>query len=175
MKRVTGHGLALQGDGLGRARSRIKAAGFESVTAYIESFPCASLLEIADKLNESDSDSDPLPISADHLARLWRDEARRGGPTAIERMARRALVGELHRHLPTGWPATLTEEASFPLTSAEVTWSSIIGRDLKTRAVAVFEALSAARPAANWLPEDANDSVVAAAFKHWDDLELAKQ
>ena len=92
MKRTTGQGLGLRGDALARARSRIKAAGFETVSAYVESHPTASLLQIADELNLSDADSDPLPIAADHLALMWRNEALEGDEKTFERFARRALV-----------------------------------------------------------------------------------
>jgi len=167
MQRITGRGLELQGDGLARARSRVKAAGFASVSGFVESAPTASLVELAEQLNRSDADSDPLPISADHIGRIWRDEARKGGADALERFARRALVGELHRHLADGWPATVTEESAFQVTHALVTWTGLIGHDLEERANAVFDAIDAAHPPAKWLPANADDPIIASAFTRW--------
>jgi len=167
MQRVTGHGLALHGVGAARARTRIQAVGYSTVTAFVESAPCASLIDLVEQLNQSDADANPLPISADQLARLWREEANAGGALAVERFARRALVGELNRHLPDGWPARLTDDTSFPLTHTLVTWTSLIGRKWQDRAISVWQAIEQLPPPACWRPADVGDPIIAAGFERW--------
>lgn len=165
MERVTGHGLELQGDGFARAIARVKAAGFPSVIAYVQSFPSASPLKLADELNRSDTDTDPLPIAADHLSTLWRREAITAGGSHFEFFLRRALVGEIHEYMPEGWPES--SGYSFALVQPLVSWTAIIGYDLKPHANAVWFALVNAKPPRGWLPADANDERILAAFAHW--------
>jgi hypothetical protein len=167
MRRITGHGLEQHGDWSIRVSTRLAAYRHLSVTSFVESSPGSSLIELAARLNECKADDDPLPVSADQLAQLWRQEASRAGSSAFERLARHALVSELHRHLLDGWPAEINEDTSFLLTHAQITWTSLVGREWKEQCDNVWRILEQRSPPPKWLPEDVNDPLIVASFEGW--------
>jgi len=167
MNRITQQGLELQGDGLTRARNRIAATGHSSVDAFIQAQPVASLAQLVDELNATDSDDDPLPISVHHLRVLWRESVSRLGPEVIKRMAKRALVASLQELLPTGWPVEMTDDASFSIARAVSQWISTIGDEWRENAREVSKALRGSKPPPGWLPQSLDDEVLTRAFAVW--------
>jgi len=133
--------------------ARVKAAGFSSVSELCESSPHATLVQLVDQLNNSDTEQDPRPNTADQVAQLWKREAIAAGPGAIERLARRSLVGEMHDILPRGWPADLTDDAAFPLSEIWATWSGILPEEWEEAGFAVWRGIQTLPPPAGWLPQ----------------------
>jgi hypothetical protein len=105
--KVPARGQAWLGDWHARVVDRLRVRGFGSVTEFGESRPRVSLLELATELSTDDG-IDRSDVAAEQLLRVWRGEAQTGGPGAVERFARRTLVGELCRDLPGGWRADWT-------------------------------------------------------------------
>jgi hypothetical protein len=169
VKRTSGFGQSWVGDWEARVRARIRAAGHHSVLAFVASHPGASLLDLAERLSEVDTDDDPSPVAADQIARLLRAEVAQSGEVATESMARCTLVGELHRYIPDGWRSTWTEETASRVSLAIACWADTIGPALSGRARDVFRAIQEeARPPDGWLPENSSDPILETVFvRHW--------
>src|SRR5687768_9113636 len=127
-------GQALAGDWRARIAERLRARGHASVTEMVESTPTKPLIAIADELSVDDTGRNRSDVAAVSLAELWREEAIARGPEAIERLARRAYVGEVHRQVPEGWVPRKG-------TLAGASWSGILGRRWRTTGMAVMREL----------------------------------
>lgn len=181
--KVPALGQAWLGDWRVRVLDRLRARGFPTVTAFSESRPIASAAELADELSVDDAASiDRADVAAEQLLRIWREEARGAGPEAIERFARRTLVGELRRDLPEGWRADWTHKD--PETTAAVSraaqalgrWVCYLSDDDKPAADSVLDAMVAAGRDGTippgWLPSGPDDPILVDMFRrHWPDAE----
>src|SRR4051812_35246394 len=116
--RTPGLGQAWSGNWQARVLDRLRVRGFERVTEFSESRPKASTIELADELStEHEVGIHHADVAAEQLVRIWREEATHEGPEAIERFARRLLVGELHQDLPEGWRSEWSSEEAGPAMS----------------------------------------------------------
>jgi hypothetical protein len=164
MKRITGVGLASQGDWNARLLLRVSAAGFSSIADLADDNPTASVIEVVERLNATNTDDNPLPNSADQLTGLWRKEACISGDAAIKKFCIRTLVGELHRNLVSGWPAEITETTAFPLIQTWTTWSAMLAPEWRDKARSVWVALREAPPPRGWRPSGSEDPLLTEVF-----------
>ena len=175
--KVPARGQAWLGDWHARIAERLRVRGFGSVTEFCESRPCVSLLELATELRIDDG-IDRSDVAAEQLLRIWRGEAQDGGPGAVERFARRTLVGELRRDLPDGWRAdwTLadseTKAAASRLALTTGRWVAYLDDKYEGAGNRVLDAMLAAGRDGTipegWIPANADDPVLVEIFrKHW--------
>jgi hypothetical protein len=175
--KVPALGQAWLGDWRTRTLERLYARDFESIAAFADSKPTASLLALAEELSTDHSANvDHADVCAEQVARLWREEAERGGSEAVERMARRILVGELHLDLPYGWLKdwAKNEEAASRVSMVLSSWESHIGDAREGAAGRVVEAMldegRAGRIPQGWLPSNADDPILVDIFeRYWRD------
>jgi len=177
--KVPALGQAWSGNWQARIFERLRVRGFKSVTAFSESRPTASAVEMADELSiDHAAGINHADVAAAQILRIWREEARRGGPEAVERFARRTLVGELHRDLPEGWRADWT--SNDPETKVAVSraarstgrWICYLGDEHEPAADCVLDAVLDAgrtgRIPPGWLPAGADDPLLVDIFRcHW--------
>jgi hypothetical protein len=87
--KVPARGQAWSGDWRARVFERLRARGLESVTAFADSRPAASAVELADEPSiDATAGIDRADVAAEQLLRIWREEARGGGSEATERLRR---------------------------------------------------------------------------------------
>lgn len=167
-------GQALLGDWRARINERLLAAGFDSVHAFVAARPLApvSLLvdELSTDLQEGINRSDVAHIQ---LVELWREECHEDAQ-AVERFAKRLLIGILHDHLPEGWHADWTRDENARAAFSRLNtkglsgWPSDVGSDYRDAANRVLSALiKGGREGTvpnGWLPADEDDPVLTEIF-----------
>jgi hypothetical protein len=154
----------------------VHARRFASITAFADAQPTSSLRRLADDLRASSARSG---VSVEEIRRelavLWREEAERLGTSAIERMARRFLVGELHDALPKGWLASWTDTHDARATAGRLSagisaWLDDVGERHRSEAIhlraALFDVETAGTIRTGWLPADADDVLLVSLFAH---------
>lgn len=138
-------------------RDRLRALGFDSITAFAAARPGASMVELADELG------DLTPTAELHATLL--DEARAQGE--LVRCARALLVREVHAQLD-GWPTLVDHDGRTALGACLLAWAANLGGhvpELRQRAIDVaLELLDAPLPA-GWMPTDADDEVLLDVFR----------
>jgi hypothetical protein len=165
MKRNTGIGLAAQGDWRTRLLRRVNALGFASISELVDSDTTSPVSAVIERTNATDTDQDPFPNSAEQLTELWRDEVNERSNESIKKFCLRTLVGELHRNLPIGWPAEVTEATAFSLIQTWTTWSAMLAPEWRDRGRSVWVALREAAPPPGWLPAGSGDPLLTEAFE----------
>src|SRR5690606_12793156 len=105
---------AWHGDWYERVKQRVKERGFDTATAFADSQPRASLLDLADELGKDD-------VAASQLEKVLIDEAEESG--TIERCARSLLVRRLHAKLAEGWHAEWDDPSWSRAASAYGAWA----------------------------------------------------
>jgi hypothetical protein len=135
--------------------ARVRALGYPSVTAFLESIPAEPYLAAADRLGGD--------VAAIQLERVHLEEAQRAG--TVRRAAIDSFVREVNYHLPGGWPHNPT--GHFRVASVYATWTTrlqMTNADMKPKADAVWAALTTLSPPAGWLPTRVDDPLVVTAF-----------
>jgi len=177
--KVPAQGQAWSGNWQARLAARLRSRGFETMTAFAEANPNASLIAMAEELStDHEAGIDRADLSSDQLVRIWHEEANRSGPEAVERFSRRMLVGELHRDLPEGWRADwsgtdpATEAVVSRAIAATTRWICNHGKKYRPAADRVFDAMvdegRAGRIPIGWLPASADDVLLVDIFRrHW--------
>jgi hypothetical protein len=150
-----------------RVQQHVRERGFDTVTAFADSQPTASLLDLAAQLGDD--------VGASDVERLLIDEAEAAG--AIRRCAMSLLVRRLNQRLPEGWPTEWTNGASgttMRLISALCSVSTALpGRyeHVYDRVINVF--LKVKKEGGGilpgWLPESPDDPLLVQLFRdYWD-------
>jgi hypothetical protein len=174
--KVPGLGQAWLGNWQARIFERLRVRGLDSVTALSESYPTASTIEMADELStDHEAAIDHADVAAEQLVQIWREEATRGGPDAIERFARRLLVGELRQGILEGWRSEWRSEEAAPATSllaaAISAWTCNLSKEQRPAARRVFAAMieeGAEGPIPpGWLPVNADDPLLVDIFERY--------
>jgi len=175
--KVPALGQAWSGNWQTRIAERLRVRGFVSMTAFTEANPTTCLEALAEELStDHEAGIDHADVAAEQLVRIWREEANRGGPEAVERFARRTLVGELHRDLPEGWRSEWSSEEARPamsrMTGATSAWACNLGKEDRSAANRVLDAMidegRSGRIPPGWLPVSADDALLVDIFRrHW--------
>lgn len=150
-----------QGDWRARVHQRVRALGFDSVTAFAASMPTAPYRQLAAALGEGIA-----PVQLEKTLRAESIAAHR-----FNLFARDCLARYLRQDLPEGWARGV--QAEFNTARAFASWNAALsgGADEvyaheKNAASIRHVWQELGRLAApGWLPQDANDPLVQQAFR----------
>ncbi|ATB40317.1 Nudix dNTPase [Cystobacter fuscus] len=134
-----------------RLYERIRERGYDSLTAFAEARPTASLMALADELGEND-------IAAVQVFSGLVAEAERS--CKVTRLVRGQLVRELSQHLPNGWPVVLDDATRFDLAHALARWTTYTPETHKERVKQARAALRASPPPPGWHPLGPDDELL---------------
>jgi hypothetical protein len=144
-------GRAWQGNVKVRLYERVRERGYDSLTAFAEARPTASLVALADELGPDD-------IAAVQVFSGLVAEAERS--RKVTRLVRGQLVRELSQRLPNGWPAVLDDENRLKVAVALARWGTYTPETHKERADKVGDALLATPPPPGWRPLGPDDELL---------------
>jgi hypothetical protein len=144
-------GRSWQGNWKARLYERVRERGYESLTAFAEARPTASLVALAEELGEDD-------VNAVQVFSGLVSEAERR--KQVTRLVRGQLVRELSQHLPNGWPAVLNDTNRFDVAHALARWSSYTPETHQERVDRAGDALMANPPPAGWRPLGPDDELL---------------
>jgi len=144
-------GRVWQGNVKARLYERVRERGYDSLTAFAEARPTATLVELADELGPDD-------IAAVQVFSGLVGEADRSGK--VTRLVRGQLVRELWEFLPDGWPSVLDDENRFNVAHALGSWISFTPETHKERADRASDALLASPPPPGWRPLGPDDELL---------------
>lgn len=171
------HGQAWIGDWRTRIKRRLEQRRAPNIEALADIYPTSSLIDLATVLSIDDEKHvDRSDVAADQLAEVWREDVAPRGIAGAERMARRLLVGELHRNLPGGWVQNWEDDDDSGSPSSRLTrlfalWTRQVGEEHRKRAHDLFRGMvaegRAGHIAPGWLPSSAADDLLCALFERY--------
>jgi hypothetical protein len=144
-------GRSWEGNWKVRLYERVRERGYESLTAFADARPMASLLALAEELGEDD-------INAVQVFSGLVAEAERSHQLA--RLARGQFVREFSEGLPDGWPGVLDDASRFEVAKALSAWIAFTPETHKERARQVSAALLATPPPPGWRPLGPDDELL---------------
>ena len=144
-------GRAWTGNVKARLYERVRQRGHDSLTAFAEARPTASLLELADELGPEDIAAvqvfSGLVAEAEHSRK-------------ITRLVRGQLVRELAEALPDGWPGVLDDATRFKVAVALARWGSYTPETHEQHVARARSALRASPPPPGWRPLGPDDGLL---------------
>lgn len=144
-------GGAWKGNIRARLYERVRKRGYDSLTAFAEARPTASLVELADELGKDD-------VAGVQVFGVLVDEAERSH--RLTRLVRGQLVRELWECLPNGWPAVMDDANRFNVAKALGSWSAYTPETHKERVRQARAALRATPPPPGWRPLGPDDELL---------------
>lgn len=140
-----------EGNWKARLYERVRARGYESLTAFAEARPTASLIELAEELGKNDIAG--VQVFSGLVAEAERNKQ-------LTRLVRGQLVRELYACLPDGWPAVLDDANRFDVAHAIGAWIAFTPETHKERVRQARTALLAHPPTAGWRPLGPDDELL---------------
>lgn len=140
-----------QGNWVARLYERVRERGYDSLTAFAEARPTASLVALAKELGEDDV------AGVQVLSGLLAEAEQRN---QVTRFVRDVLVRELSECLPNGWPAVLDDANRFKVAKAIGSWIADTPETHKERVRQVRTALFATPPPPGWRPLGPDDELL---------------
>jgi len=134
-----------------RLYERVHERGHDSLTAFAEAHPTASLLELAEALGEDD-------IAAVQVFSGLVAEAERS--RRVTRLVRGQLVRELAEALPNGWPTVLDDTNRVKVAVAVARWGTYTPDTHQKRVEQTKAALRATPPPPGWRPLGPDDELL---------------
>jgi hypothetical protein len=144
-------GRSWEGNWKVRLYERVRERGYDSLTAFAEARPTASLVALAEELGPDDIAG--VQVFGGLLAEAQRREQ-------VTRLVRSLLVRELSQRLPNGWPAVLDDANRLKVAVALGTWFSCAPESHKERVDKAGDALLATPPPPGWLPRGPDDDLL---------------
>ncbi len=144
-------GHPFQGNWVARLYERVRERGYDSLTAFAEARPTASLVALAEELGEDDVNA--VQVFSGLVAEAERSHQ-------LTRLVRGQLVRELAQHLPNGWPAVLDDANPFDVAHALARWSTYTPESHEERVDQVSDALLATPPPPGWRPLSPDDELL---------------
>ncbi|MGZ3459541.1 MAG: NUDIX hydrolase [Archangium sp.] len=144
-------GRSWEGNWRVRLYERVRERGYDSLTAFAEARPTASLVVLAEELGPDD-------VAGVQLFSGLLAEAER--KNQVTRLVRGQLVRELWACLPNGWPAVMDDANRFKVAKALGLWSSLTPTTHEERAEKAGDALLATPPPPGWLPRGPDDELL---------------
>lgn len=144
-------GRSWQGNWKVRLYERVRARGYDSLTAFAEARPTASLVELAEELGKDDLAG--VQVFTGLVAEAERTNR-------VTRLVRGQLVRELHQQLPSGWPPVLNDSTRFEVAHALARWSTYTPETHQERVDQVSDALLATPPPPGWHPLSPDDELL---------------
>jgi hypothetical protein len=140
-----------EGNWRARLYERVRERGYDSLTAFAEARPTASLVALAEELGEDD-------IAGVQVFSGLVEEAERSHQ--VTRLVRGQLVRELSQHLPNGWPAVLDDATRFEVAHALARWTTYTPETHQQRVKQARAALRATPPPPGWRPLSPDDELL---------------
>ena len=140
-----------QGNWIARLYERVRERGYDSLTAFAEARPTASLVTLAEELGPDD-------IAGVQVFNGLVAEAERHN--RVTRLVRAQFVRELHECLPNGWPAVMDDANRFKVAHALGSWSSFTPETHEERVRQARAALRATPPQPGWRPRGPDDELL---------------
>jgi hypothetical protein len=140
-----------RGNWVVRLYERVRERGYDSLTAFAEARPTASLVALAEELGPDD-------VAGVQVFEGLVAEAER--KNQVTRLVRGQLVRELSDSLPNGWPAVLDDANRFKVARALGLWSSFAPTTHEERVTKAGDALLATPPPPGWLPRGPDDELL---------------
>ncbi|MCP3064012.1 NUDIX hydrolase [Myxococcus sp. K38C18041901] len=144
-------GRSWQGNWKARLYERVHERGCDSLTAFAEARPTASLVELAEALGKDD-------IAGVQVFSMLVEEAARS--KQLTRLVRGQFVRELYTRLPKGWPDTLDDATRGEVALALGAWTSYTPETHKGRVRQARAVLRATPPPAGWRPLGPDDELL---------------
>ncbi|WNG14408.1 NUDIX hydrolase [Cystobacter fuscus] len=144
-------GQAWRGNWTVRLYERVRERGYDSLTAFANARPTASLVALARELGEDD-------VAGVQVLRGLLAEAEQR--KQVTRFVRDVLVRELSECLPDGWPAVLDDANRFKVAKALGSWFADTPETHRDRADKASDALLATPPPPGWRPLGPDDELL---------------
>ncbi|NOK38885.1 NUDIX hydrolase [Corallococcus exercitus] len=144
-------GRTWRGNWTARLYERVRERGYDSLTAFADARPTATLVELAEELGKDDI------VGAQVLSGLFAEAERRNHVT---RFVRDVLVRMLSQSLPQGWPTVMDDESRFAVAKALGRWGGYTPESHQERADQVMASLRAAPPPPGWRPLGPDDELL---------------
>jgi hypothetical protein len=154
-----GHGYAWRGDWQQRLFDILRSHGFETLTAFAQHRPLATLADLVTEIGEGD-------VAQSQLQQTLVDEARARG--TLRQCAQDLLVRRL-RKVKAGWPSDRSWEAQEDIRGQIIAWRVALGEDYDAVSYKMIRALlDTLDLPTGWLPSGPEDPVITALFEqHW--------
>lgn len=144
-------GRSWEGDWKVRLFERVRERGYDSLTAFAEARPGASLVALAEELGPDD-------VAGVQVLRGLLSEAERR--KQVTRFERDVLVRELTERLPDGWPSIMDDANRFEIAKALASWIASTPEAHQARARQVMKELLAHPPQPGWRPLGPDDELL---------------
>jgi hypothetical protein len=144
-------GRSWEGNWKVRLYERVRERGYESLTAFAEARPTASLVALAEELGEDDINA--VQVFSGLVAEAERRHQ-------LTRLVRGQFVRELSESFPHGWPAVLDDSTRFELAHALARWGSFTPETHQERVDRLSDALLATPPPPGWRPLGPDDELL---------------
>ncbi|WP_375768260.1 NUDIX hydrolase [Archangium gephyra] len=144
-------GRSWRGNWRVRLYERVRERGYDSLTAFAEARPTASLVALAEELGTDD-------IAGAQVFGVLVDEAERSH--RLTRLVRGQFVRELWESLPDGWPAELNDANLFKVAMTLSSWSAYTPETHKERVRQARAVLRATPPPPGWRPLGPDDELL---------------
>ncbi len=144
-------GHSWKGNWKARLYERVRERGFNSLTAFAEARPIASLVALAEELGKDDVNA--VQVFSGLVAEAERSHQ-------LTRLVRGQFVRELAEALPEGWPAVLDDATRFEVAMALARWSSYTPETHRKRVEQARTALRATPPPPGWRPLGPDDELL---------------
>ncbi|HEX5754412.1 MAG TPA: NUDIX hydrolase [Archangium sp.] len=144
-------GRAWQGNIKARLYERVRERGYDSLTAFAEARPTASLVELAEELGPDDIAG--VQVFSGLLAEAERHKQ-------VTRLVRSMLVRMLFQSLPEGWPSVMDDATRGEIALALGSWSAYTPETHEKRVERARAALRATPPPPGWRPLGPDDELL---------------
>lgn len=144
-------GRAWQGNIKARLYERVRERGYDSLTAFAEARPTATLVELAEELGPDDIAG--VQVFSGLVAEA--EQSRK-----VTRLVRGQFVRELSEFLPNGWPTVMNDEARMEVAMALGSWSAYTPETHEERVRQARAALRASPPPPGWRPLGPDDELL---------------
>jgi hypothetical protein len=129
----------------------VRARGYDSLTAFAEARPTASLVDLAEELGKDD-------IAGVQVFKGLVEEADRSHQ--LTRLVRSQLVRELWECLPNGWPEVMDDASRFKVALALSSWSAYTPVTHEKRVEQARTVLRSTPPPPGWRPLGPDDELL---------------
>ena len=140
-----------QGNWVVRLYERVRERGYDSLTAFADARPTASLVALAKELGEDD-------VAGVQVLRGLLAEAERR--KQVTRFVRDVFVRLWSQSVPDGWPAVLDDANRFKVAKALGSWFAYTPETHKERVDQASDALLATPPLPGWRPLGPDDELL---------------
>lgn len=144
-------GRSWRGNWVARMYERVRERGYDSLTAFADARPTASLVELAEELGKDD-------IAGVQVFKGLVEEADRSHK--LTRLVRSQFVRELWACLPNGWPEVMDDASRFKVALALSAWSTYTPVTHEKRVEQARAALRDTPPPPGWRPRGPDDELL---------------